>query len=78
MRQCIDIWKASGPFVVGRALFVSEALGAVSLGLREAFLLNAAHIRVPVQACMAVGALRGLEPPDLGMPLGRVPLKGAS
>lgn len=60
MRQCIDIWKASGPIVLGMALFLSEALASAFLGLREAFLLNAAHIHVPVQAWTAVGALRRL------------------
>lgn len=32
MQQCIDIWKASGAFVVGMALFLSYALGLAFWG----------------------------------------------
>lgn len=64
MWQYIDIWKASGSFVVRMALLLSSTLASVFLGFLEAVLLSAARIRIDaglVQASTAAGAaVRGL------------------
>lgn len=60
------------------ALFLPEALVSAFLGLMEVSLLNAVHSHILVQAWRAGGAVKGLQPPYLLMPLDGVILKGPS